>query len=185
MIEERINGAGAVVVLWSARSREVAMGPGRGRYGARRADLVQATLDGTIPPMPFNQIQCADLSVGRAADDRRLAQAGASVRAGRIAGRSAERSRADPTREVSICVLPFQNMSGDRRAGIFQRRDQRGHHHRSVEGLRARGDRAQYRLHLQGPVGERVRGREETRRHATCSKAACARSATGCGSPPS
>ena len=38
---------------------------GTRRGGMPRASagtLVQASLDGTIPPMPFNQIQCADLN---------------------------------------------------------------------------------------------------------------------------
>src|SRR5215207_6819937 len=61
VIEERLKGAKAVVVLWSteaARSQWV-----RAEADAARTagTLIQASLDGTIPPMPFNQIQCADL----------------------------------------------------------------------------------------------------------------------------
>src|SRR3954465_13614038 len=61
VIEERIKGASAVVVLWSAaavKSQWVRAEPAPARSALT---LVQATLDGTIPPMPFNQIQCADL----------------------------------------------------------------------------------------------------------------------------
>ena len=62
MIEERLKSAKAVVVLWSAGSSEIPMGQGGSRRRANGRELVQAILDGTIPPMPFNQIQCADLT---------------------------------------------------------------------------------------------------------------------------
>src|SRR4051794_24267539 len=62
VIEERIKGAGGVVVLWPA---EPAKSQGVGAEGdtARSAlTLAQGALGGTIPPLPFNQIQCADLT---------------------------------------------------------------------------------------------------------------------------
>ena len=55
-------------------------------------------------------------------------------------------------------------MSGDPGAGIFQRRHHRGHHHRSVEGLGAAGDRAQHRVHLQGQGDGREGSRPGARR---------------------
>src|ERR687884_625205 len=58
VIEERLSSAKAVVVLWSAEA-------GKSQWVRAEADaarsagtLIQATLDGTIPPLPFNQIQC-------------------------------------------------------------------------------------------------------------------------------
>src|SRR5690348_18280014 len=56
VIEERLKSARAVVVLWSvdaAKSQWV-----RAEADAARSfgTLVQAILDGNIPPMPFNQI---------------------------------------------------------------------------------------------------------------------------------
>ena len=61
VIEERINGAGAVVVLWSAEAAKSHWVRAEADTARARLTLVQATLDGTMPPMPFNQIQCADL----------------------------------------------------------------------------------------------------------------------------
>jgi adenylate cyclase len=61
VIEERIKDADAVVALWSAdaaKSQWVRAEADAARSSNR---LIQASLDGTIPPMPFNQIQCADL----------------------------------------------------------------------------------------------------------------------------
>ena len=61
VIEERINGAGAVVVLWSAEAVKSQWVRAEADSARNALTLVQASLDGTIPPMPFNQIQYADL----------------------------------------------------------------------------------------------------------------------------
>ncbi len=70
-------------------------------------------------------------------------------------------------------------------AGVFRRRHRRGHHHRSLQGLRPARDRAQLRLRLQGPRRRPAAGLPRARRALRRSKAACARPATGCGSRPS
>jgi tetratricopeptide (TPR) repeat protein len=62
VIEEQLNSAAAVLVLWSAdavRSQWVRSEANRARETGR---LVQARLDGATLPMPFDQIQCADLA---------------------------------------------------------------------------------------------------------------------------
>src|SRR6478672_942498 len=62
VIEERLTLAKAVLVLWSdeaARSHWVRAEADAAR---QKGTLVQASLDSTVPPMPFNQIQCADLA---------------------------------------------------------------------------------------------------------------------------
>lgn len=64
VIQERIDQARAVLVLWSAeavRSQWVRSEANRAR---EQAKLVQASLASVIPPMPFDQIQCAELSDG-------------------------------------------------------------------------------------------------------------------------
>src|SRR3954447_24349446 len=61
VIEERINGAKAVVVLWSAEAAKSHWVRAEADTARTALTLVQVTLDGTIPPLPFNQIQCADL----------------------------------------------------------------------------------------------------------------------------
>jgi adenylate cyclase len=119
VIEERLKGAMAVVVLWSdeaARSQWV-----RAEADAARSagTLVQATLTGAIPPMPFNQIQCADLSgwdgKGETPGWRKLA---ASVEA-LVGSREPKQKSARKRDSVCICVLPFQNMSGDSEQEYF------------------------------------------------------------------
>ncbi|HEX6784140.1 MAG TPA: TIR domain-containing protein [Sphingomicrobium sp.] len=113
VIEERVNGAAAVVVLWSgeaAKSHWV-----RAEADAARAakSLVQVSLDGSSPPMPFNQIQCADL---KGWDGQRTSPGWRKLLAsvGELTGAPApQESKRIKSRDVSICVLPFQNMSGD------------------------------------------------------------------------
>ena len=70
-------------------------------------------------------------------------------------------------------------------AGVFRRRHRRGHHHRAVAHSVAVRDRPQFELHLQGPGRRHEAGRRASSACATCSKAACARPATGCASPAS
>ena len=121
VIEERLKSAQAVVVLWSgeaARSQWV-----RAEADAARSagTLVQATLDGAHPPMPFNQIQCADLKLWNGNCDaggwRKLAGSVAELTAGR--GTDKPKRRSPKASAVSVCVLPFQNMSGDAEQEYF------------------------------------------------------------------
>ena len=76
--------------------------------------IVQALLDGTIPPMPFNQTQCADLKDWDGdTETQRLAQARGQRRRARRSRRRRRKPSIASARRTSVCVLPFQNMSGD------------------------------------------------------------------------
>jgi adenylate cyclase len=119
VIEERINGAGAVVVLWSAEATRSQWVRAEADTARTAFTLVQASLDGTIPPMPFNQIQCADLKAWdgqRTSAGWRKLVASVTELAGSAPGPAESR---ESTREVSVCVLPFQNMSGDAEQEYF------------------------------------------------------------------
>ncbi len=72
-----------------------------------------------------------------------------------------------------------------RRAGIFQRRNHRRHHHGFEQGLRAVRDRTQHGVHVQGQKRGRAADRATVAASVTFSKAACARRAAGCASPRS
>jgi adenylate cyclase len=114
VIEERIKDAAAVVVLWSAEAAKSQWVRAEADTARSAQTLIQVTLDGTIPPMPFNQIQCADLKGwdGHGGSPG-WAKLLASVAA--LAGIPAavEEKRRETSSDVSVCVLPFQNMSGD------------------------------------------------------------------------
>src|SRR5690348_12150806 len=118
VIEERIKGAGAVVVLWSADAAKSHWVRAEADTARAALTLVQASLDGSLPPMPFNQIQCADL---KAWDGQRTALGWRKLVASvsELAGSPPEASPREATRAVSICVLPFQNMSGDSEQEYF------------------------------------------------------------------
>jgi hypothetical protein len=61
VIDERLRASKAVVVLWSAdalKSEWVQSEADRARLDHK---LVQVTIDGANPPMPFDRIQCVDL----------------------------------------------------------------------------------------------------------------------------
>ena len=112
VIEERINQARAVVVLWSAEAAKSHWVRAEADTARGAATLVQASLDGTLPPMPFNQIQCADL---KAWDGQRTAPGWRKLvgSVSELAGAPAAETRRAGSQAVSICILPFQNMSGD------------------------------------------------------------------------
>ncbi|HEY5072304.1 MAG TPA: hypothetical protein VII63_09760, partial [Caulobacteraceae bacterium] len=80
--------------------------------------LVQLAVDGARLPMPFDQIQCADLA-GWNGDIQApgwrkviasIAELTSPSAVSRAAGPQASRA---PARKLSICVLPFANISGD------------------------------------------------------------------------
>lgn len=61
VIEERLRAARAVVVLWSGDAAKSQWVRAEADMAREYNKLVQLTLDGSPLPMPFNQIQCANL----------------------------------------------------------------------------------------------------------------------------
>lgn len=62
VIEEQLRAARAVVVVWSTESAKSQWVRAEADLAREAGKLVQLTVDGTPLPMPFNRIQCADLS---------------------------------------------------------------------------------------------------------------------------
>ena len=62
VIQEQVTAAKVVLVLWSTDAIDSDWVPSEAERGRAARKLVQASLDGTQPPMPFDQIQCADLT---------------------------------------------------------------------------------------------------------------------------
>jgi len=78
VIEERLRSAKAVVVIWSAEAAKSQWVRAEADLAREAGTLVQLNIDGVILPMPFNQIQCANLAEWRA---RRSIPAGARLSA--------------------------------------------------------------------------------------------------------
>ena len=62
VIEEQLGSAKAVVVIWSAEAVKSQWVRSEADRARGENKLVQLAVDGSRLPMPFDQIQCADLS---------------------------------------------------------------------------------------------------------------------------
>jgi hypothetical protein len=62
VIQEHLETADVVLVLWSAAAAISQWVRAEADHAREHGKLVQVVLDSTIPPMPFNRIQCARLS---------------------------------------------------------------------------------------------------------------------------
>jgi len=120
VITERLKSAKAVVVLWSAEAAESQWVRAEADVARQSGTLLQISLDGSVPPLPFNQIQCADLNgwAGdlEAAGWRKVVQSVVDLAGAPPAGVETE---SQPLGSRSICVLPFANMSGDAEQEYF------------------------------------------------------------------
>jgi len=114
VIEERLKSASAVVVVWSAEAAKSHWVRAEADQAREAGTLIQVTVDGVLPPLPFNQIQCADLSRwdgDTGSDAWKKVETTVTALVGKrdvAAGTGGEEEH-----RFFICVLPFINMSGD------------------------------------------------------------------------
>ncbi len=120
VIDERLRAAKAVLVVWSRDAAASQWVRAEADVARLEGKLVQVALDRTIPPLPFNQIHCADLSgwsgePGAPSWTKVLASIADLVRgpAVRELPHPGERPPLALPAKPSIAVLPFQNLSGD------------------------------------------------------------------------
>jgi adenylate cyclase len=120
VIQERLGDSRAVVVLWSSDAAKSQWVRAEADAARQAGTLVQATIDGVAPPMPFNQIQSADL---RDWNGSILANGWNTLMASITALAETQPAKSAPAkqarRKLSICVLPFANMSGDAEQEYF------------------------------------------------------------------
>ena len=120
VIEERLAAASAVVVIWSAeavRSEWVQSEADRARKDGK---LVQLRLDSAALPMPFDRIQCADLSGWEGdLETPDWQKVVASVAA--LTGEQAAPTAPDPGlfTKPTVAVIPFSNLSNDAEQAYF------------------------------------------------------------------
>src|SRR5579864_7618987 len=119
VIQERIAAAKAVVVIWSAEAVKSQWVRAEADVARQAGTLVQLSIDGAPLPLPFSQIQCADLrdwSGDAAAPGWRKVEGSIAELVGGAKPAAAGSSAAPvPVRpgKPSIAVLPFANLSGD------------------------------------------------------------------------
>jgi TolB-like protein len=126
-IEEQLEAAKAALVIWSSDAAKSAWVLSEANRAREDRKLVQLVIDKTRLPMPFDQVQCADLSgwtgEGEHPNWRRVT---ASVRElvegeGRSSIGSAAPARAPQaaSAEPLLAVLAFDNLSGDPEMDYF------------------------------------------------------------------
>jgi adenylate cyclase len=121
VIEERLRAAKAVVVIWSDAAVKSQWVRAEANVAREAGSLVQLRIDGAVPPLPFNEIHCADLTDWSGDVDapawRKVVESVAELAGAQapVAGSPA----AAQTRRLSVCVLPFANMSDDPQQEYF------------------------------------------------------------------
>ena len=120
-IDRELKNAQVVLVLWSPVSIASAWVQDEAAEGRDSSRLVPATLDSVKPPLGFRQLQCIDLSSwtehGRTEPIEDLLAA-ISKMVGDETGAKDGESAASPV-PISICVLPFVNLSDDTEQEYF------------------------------------------------------------------
>ena len=114
VIAERLASAKAVVVIWSAEAAKSEWVRSEAERARAEHKLVQLSVDGARLPMPFDQTQCADLAGwtggGETPGWKQVVGAIANLAS---PGQPRQDKPGKAVRTLSICVLPFANMSGD------------------------------------------------------------------------
>jgi adenylate cyclase len=123
VIEERLRSAKAVVVLWSAEAARSQWVRAEADIAREAGTLVQVTVDGILPPIPFSQIQCADLNGWSEDSDapgwQKVLSSIALLVGNPAQVRTSDERKGAAARRVAICVLPFINLSGDAEQEYF------------------------------------------------------------------
>jgi adenylate cyclase len=116
-IDRELKEAEAVVVLWTEASVDSAWVQDEAAEGRDSKRLVPVTLGSSRPPLGFRQFHTVDLGSWTGEGDPKdldsLVQAIESTAASRSPKAAAPAEAKAKVQAISVCVLPFVNMSGD------------------------------------------------------------------------
>jgi len=117
-IDRALKDAEAVVVLWSEASVQSAWVQDEAAEGRDSGRLVPAALGSVKPPLGFRQFHTVSLGswTGEGTPegiDDLVAAIASTCGSAAGAGEADSPKAAEPKRKVSVCVLPFVNMSGE------------------------------------------------------------------------
>ncbi len=153
-ITAELRAAAAVLVVWTPTSVESRWVRGEARDAADRGVLVPVRFEAAELPIDVRAIHTTDLDNWREDPASPAVQELLRSLGAMIARRRAPQPAAGPVSPplpaesgpagISICVLPFANMSGDSRTGVFQRRHHGRHHYGPDQGLGTRRGFAQH-----------------------------------------
>jgi adenylate cyclase len=116
VIAAELDAAGAVLVLWSEAAVQSQWVRSEANRAREKGNLVQARVDAVRLPMPFDQIQCAELQVSSESLDSGAwksitAAIGALIRGEQIGSAPTLSHRATGSRaEPSVVVLPLREL---------------------------------------------------------------------------
>jgi adenylate cyclase len=120
-IDRELKSAQVVVVLWSPTSIASAWVQDEAAEGRDSGRLVPAILDSVKPPLGFRQLQCVDLSTWVKQGQREpiddLIDAFSKIAGAQTPANDANGAAAPEA--ISICVLPFVNLSDDAEQEYF------------------------------------------------------------------
>jgi TolB-like protein len=114
VIAEELTAAKATLVIWSADAAKSEWVMSEANRAREARKLVQLTVDGARLPMPFDQIQCADLLHWdlEAAGWRKVVASIADLVGGPASTPTTQAPLPRPSKP-SVAVMPFVNPSGD------------------------------------------------------------------------
>ena len=116
-IDKELKAADAVVVLWSKTAVDSPWVQDEAAEGRDSGRLVPVIMGADKPPLGFRQFQSIDFAAWGGTDDEPPLKALIAALAQKCGEAQPKNDAKEPAkakdRRTSICVLPFQNMSGD------------------------------------------------------------------------